>query len=387
MSIKNNPQPQKFLTQGELKDAMQALPLLRAPRVGLDPQQTVVVCHRSDLAEAIAFYQRQLKTLPVFYVLDLEYGQRKEYPAHIELHTFAELEPGMDIQIYTRQGRAAGSTPYSYLAVRLQQKMIIKFSIEKFCTENFFRRSSFRTYTDSDWDTILNFTNKLCDRESQTTYLAICRAALDSEPGYAPMADYRQYFHPKVPIVPGDIICEGGCYASSRNGKLVDSSTLHFLKALNGQGSITGFEPVAESFQELSNAFAQYEAIRLENKALWSHTGSILLQGSGASAFTNTASDQDGNCPCVSIDNYFAAIPRPTVIKLDVEGAEPEVLAGAKQTLAEALPKLMLSIYHSRQGMDWITVPRMLLESDLPYTYFCGHHRPWYSETIVYAIA
>lgn len=374
----------RFDSVAELREAMDALPLLRAPRVGLDTRQTVVTCHAADLDEAVNFYRQQGDRLPEFYVLPVSGRQEHAARRDIACHPFAELSPGMDIQIYCRQNPAPGKTFFPFLCIELQKAGIREFHIERHCTERFFRRNRRENFTAQDWDTALNFTNILGDAESQYTYMAVLRANLEAEPGYTPLAGYGQYFHPLVHAEPGDIICEGGCFAACEGGRAINSSTLSFYESMHGQGKVFGFEPVAATCEQLKAAFASHTGIHMIEQALWSNTGALQLGGEAASAFTQEAGDS-GNCACTSVDAFFADKAAPTLIKLDVEGAESEVLKGARGTITQYLPKLMLSIYHVRRGPDWLTVPRMLLEYDLPYAYYCGQHRPWYSESIVYA--
>lgn len=373
----------RFGSVGELREAMEELPLLRAPRAGLDPRHAVVVCHVADLDEAVRFYRRMSDRLPEFYALTAD-GERVTRN-DIACHDFARLAPGMDIQLYCRQNVAPGKTFFPYLCIKLQKIGIRAFHIERYCTEHFFRRNRHETFTDQDWDIVLNFTNRLCDADSQYSYMAVCRARLGAEPGYIPLAGYRQYFHPRVHAQPGDIICEGGCFAVCEQGVATNSSTLNFYEAMHGQGMIFGFEPVTATYEKLQTAFAPHEGIRLIAQALWSGQGRLQLEGDDAAAFTHDMAGGSGNCDCTSVDAFFADKAAPTLIKLDVEGAESEVMQGAQRTITQHLPKLMLSIYHGRRGPDWLTLPRMLLEHDLPYEYYCGHHRPWYSESIVYA--
>ncbi|MCX4310736.1 MAG: FkbM family methyltransferase [Desulfovibrio sp.] len=92
------------------------------------------------------------------------------------------------------------------------------------------------------------------------------------------------------------------------------------------------------------------------------------------------------NCDCVSIDDFFLGMRVPTLVKLDVEGAEPKILKGARRTLASSMPKLMVAIYHARWGPDWATVPEIFLNDAACYDFYCEHHTPWYSESIVYAL-
>lgn len=54
-----------------------------------------------------------------------------------------------------------------------------------------------------------------------------------------------------------------------------------------------------------------------------------------------------GNIPIIKIDDLVASteVPAPTVISMDVEGSEWEVLQGAEQTLRDYHPKIFLSLH------------------------------------------
>lgn len=358
----------------ELRDAMKELPLLRASRTGIDPHRTVVACHMSDLDEAVNFYRQQSSILPEFYVL----GAAPEH--NQKIHDFAHLSQGMDIQLYFKQAKAPRLCWFTRLVLKLKAQGIVTFGVEKYCTELFYRRNKKEVLTDGDWETVLHFVNALCDANSQYTYMAVCRSRLEAEPGYIPLAGYEQYFHPQVSVAPHDIVCEGGIDDGN--------STLHFFEAMQEKGIIYAFEPLPANCEKLWATFAPYAGIHLEPQALWKNTGHVHLCGSSSNAaFTVDAGEEEcqGTSLCTSIDDYFSTREAPTVIKLDVEGAEPEVLAGAQKTLTVYAPKLMLSIYHTGRGQDWLTIPRMLLRNAPSYALFCGHHRPWYAETIVYA--
>ena len=366
-----------FSSMRELKEAMAELPLLRRSAVGLDPRKTVVACHVSDLNEAVTFYRKELKYLPAFYVLDLPEGKHGQQ--QYTVHDFAELVPGMDIQLYFRQVKAPRLTPFVKMVLQLMEQGIENYGLERYGTELFYWRNKKAQLTEENWETILHFVNVLSDDDSQHTYMAICRSRLEAEPGFIPLAGYPQYFHPRVSVKPGDIVCEGGIDDGG--------STLRFYEAMQQQGQIHAFEPVPESCKRLQTVFAPYTGIHLEAQALWKHTGRILLAGthSSCSAHVSESDKQEANCACTSIDDYFASRTPPSVIKLDVEGAEREVLEGAQKNIRSCFPKLMISIYHGRR-LDWIEIPAMMLEYDSSYSFYCGHHSPWYNESIVYAI-
>ena len=49
--------------------------------------------------------------------------------------------------------------------------------------------------------------------------------------------------------------------------------------------------------------------------------------------------------PCVSLDDFTRSNPLPTAIKCDVEGAEMEVLKGARNTLAKSRPWILCEMH------------------------------------------
>lgn len=86
-----------------------------------------------------------------------------------------------------------------------------------------------------------------------------------------------------------------------------------------------------------------------------------------------------------SIDDYAQLHQEaPTIIKMDIEGAEIDALKGAKNTIILNKPKLAICIYHNPQ-VDMICIPTMLKEWRPDYQMFCRkiHH---YRETVLFAV-
>jgi hypothetical protein len=87
------------------------------------------------------------------------------------------------------------------------------------------------------------------------------------------------------------------------------------------------------------------------------------------------------------LDSWCAANRvRPTLVKLDLEGAEPRALAGAARTIAHHAPRQAVSIYHAPDHL-W-TLPLALAEMVPGYRFHCGHHNFGApdSETVLYAL-
>lgn len=365
----------------DFRDAVESLPLLRIPADGLNPAKTVVACHASDLEEARGFYKARGRKQPQFYVLE----DTKETLHDDNVRDFSELAPGMDIQVFFKANSRPDHTWFGLLANGLAEKGIETFHVEKYCLSSFWRRDYGARTTERDIETMCAFFNILKDSWSQYTYLAICRANMSGEAGYIPISSWPQYSHPLVHAAPGDIICEGGLEFYRKNDQ-VESTTLDFCNAIDGKGIIYGFEPVRETYDELQSLCREKPEIVLEAKALWSHSGFIALAGCEKPncAHTVEIAGSGVDCPCVSIDEFFADKDAPTLIKLDVEGAEPEILQGAAHTVSQYSPKLMVAIYHGRRGPDWVNVPNILMANATGYDFYCGHHTPWFAESFVY---
>ena len=87
--------------------------------------------------------------------------------------------------------------------------------------------------------------------------------------------------------------------------------------------------------------------------------------------------------PAISLDEYFAdKKEKPTFIKADIEGAEMEMLEGAKGIIAEKKPLLAICIYHRIE--DLYEIPILLKQFCPEYKMSIRHHMPNYCETVLY---
>ncbi len=225
----------------ELQEALEALPLLRPSVDGLDPNKTVVACHAEHLEEAIEFYKKNLKSLPAFYILG-DYSNIKA-DKNISLNDFAKLDNTFSVHAFTAQAKDPMFVKFRPLTMALQEQGIIKFSVERYSTENFALRNNTREFTPNYWESILNFTNLLKDNESKCAYMGAIKASILGEPEYIPIANYKQYYHPKLLPAPQDIICEGGI----DNGK----TTLEFFDFMQNKGKIYAFEAYKPTLENL----------------------------------------------------------------------------------------------------------------------------------------
>jgi FkbM family methyltransferase len=145
--------------------------------------------------------------------------------------------------------------------------------------------------------------------------------------------------------------------------------TLLFAKCVGSAGQIFSFEPLAGNYALLQkniglNDLRQVHAL---NEAVFSRTGEITItvpdeqpnpgSGSvyleaGAQNFLVHATTVDAFCQQSSI--------RPDILKMDVEGAEYEVLRGAKATIDRFRPSMMIELHHFDGNLAAHPVPDLL---------------------------
>lgn len=195
----------------------------------------------------------------------------------------------------------------------------------------------------------------LADEPSRRLFVAHLRLRLSLDwAGLGDPANEPEYFAPDLFRVADDErFVDCGAY----DGDTVRS----FLALLPGfRGQVAAFEPDASSH-------ARFESWR--ESLPEPLRGRITVTRAGVGARRERVSFGDGGgtgssvgvggaaptpsveIDIVSLDETVLAM-RPTLVKVDTEGYEPEVLAGARRLVTEQAPKLALCVYH-RQDHPW----------------------------------
>jgi FkbM family methyltransferase len=112
-------------------------------------------------------------------------------------------------------------------------------------------------------------------------------------------------------------------------------------------GRVYAFEPAPDAFDGLARHVRLNElddVVVPVRAAAAATTGTGRLAADGISGANRLAGEGD-TVPTVTLDDFCAREGiRPTVIKIDVEGAELEVLRGARETIRAAGPGLVLLV-------------------------------------------
>ena len=96
--------------------------------------------------------------------------------------------------------------------------------------------------------------------------------------------------------------------------------------------------------------------------------------------------DEEGGIavPAVSLDQFFETITPPTLIKMDIEGAEADALKGTTTLIARHAPVLAVSAYH--YPSDLWTIPLVLHRLAPESKILLRHYTYEIDDTVCYAV-
>lgn len=135
------------------------------------------------------------------------------------------------------------------------------------------------------------------------------------------------------------------------------------------QGNVFAFEADPENSSRVldharTNSLPQIEVIR---SAVWSECKMLSFQRDSAASSRNTGAvaqpRENSNAgevisiPAVTLDRFAEEHRAPNVIKIDVEGAECEVLKGAEAVFRDGKPILICEVHHAQASVavsEWL---------------------------------
>jgi len=133
---------------------------------------------------------------------------------------------------------------------------------------------------------------------------------------------------------------------------------LHSLRAAGGEsiGSVFAFEPGRATFAMLERNIARNGLsgkIRAYPQAIGAASGRAEFHFCADDAYSSLKPDrrrpvqQTYEVSVTTVDQWVQreALARLDLVKIDVEGSEAEVIAGAQETLARYRPELMVEVY------------------------------------------
>jgi len=230
---------------------------------------------------------------------------------------------------------------------------------------------------------ILRVLDLLADEESRTCYLAALHMRATGRADTMHPSPYHQNKHPVVKPAHGDIIINGGGY--------VGNVASDFARLTHRDCTIYSFEPIPKVYTHLTDNIAERgltDIVTTVNKALWSETGLVgfTIMESSRSGSSRATEESPQRLPAVDLDSFVRArrLPAVDLIEMDVEGSEPQALAGAVGVITRFRPKLQISLYHAPEHL-W-ELPLFIHQLVPDYSFYIGHHSHAFNETMLYAV-
>ena len=181
----------------------------------------------------------------------------------------------------------------------------------------------------------------------------------------------------------------GDYYSISEREVFVDcgafdgDSMKMFLDFTKGKyEKIIGLEPDVISFKKLCEATQHHHDVKLICCATGKENTRVSFSSKGVWGSTFDENG-DGDLTDVKLLDDILESERPTLIKMDIEGAELDTLIGAENIIKKYKPKLAVCIYHKID--DIISIPKYLHSIVPEYKFKVRQHSKSMLETVLYA--
>lgn len=210
----------------------------------------------------------------------------------------------------------------------------------------------------------------LGDDESKKTFRAAIKGRLTGKVSNYRFAPEPQYLLYQFMPTAGDVAIDGGAYDGA--------TAIDFAKC---GAQVYAFEMDAANYKNCAarlDAVGEVYHIVLENFGLSDRESEQSYSAHG----TGSRKDSNGalTAKFIDLDTYAARknLSRVDFIKLDIEGAELDMLHGAAKTITRCKPKMAISAYHKWEDLWTLTPYIKSLRPD--YEFEFRHYRVDFSD-------
>lgn len=218
------------------------------------------------------------------------------------------------------------------------------------------------------------------DDLSKEVYLACLATHITRKPVKIPMCPrHEQYTPQEIPMSRG---YSRFLYCGVSVGEMAS-----LFSRIGKVEELVCFEPDPNQFQ-LTNAWLseyQHEVadrVTVIPCAVYSSDGIEPFTFSDTSFGSRILASGNSWVQAVAIDHILPKF-NPTIVTMDIEGAELEALKGAEQTIRSSKPDLAICVYHSPAHL-W-EIPLFIHELGLDYKFYLRNYTSLVGETVLYA--
>ena len=157
-------------------------------------------------------------------------------------------------------------------------------------------------------------------------------------------------------------------------------TTEEFIKRVPKYKKVFLFEPEEKNIETAKERLKNFQNIEFYQLGLSDTKETLRFDVSGSSSKIS----EDGEL-VIEVDKLDNIIDEEvTFIKMDIEGAEPKAIDGAKSIILKHHPKLAISVYHQKD--DFWKIPEQVLAIRDDYDLYLRHYTEGVSETIMFFI-
>lgn len=216
----------------------------------------------------------------------------------------------------------------------------------------------------------------LADQESRETFDKIVAFRTNYDLSFMEGFTDRQknqYFEGFLELQPhGEVFADIGSFDGYTSEQ--------FIKRYPDYRGVYVFEPEALNMQKVRRRLAGKRSVTYFQCGLSDHSGRLRFSSSGsASAICETGEHE---IEVRAFDEL--GLESVTFMKMDIEGAERNALAGARGTIEKARPRLAVCVYH--RGSDFWQIPKQVLSYWRDYRVYLRHYTEGVVETVMFFV-
>ncbi len=217
----------------------------------------------------------------------------------------------------------------------------------------------------------------LSDDESRTSFAATIKSFTTGTGGYAIKSAYPEYFHPLIPVKPGDVVLDVGVAQ-------VAEPTETYASLVGDKGRVWAFEPDPYGFALASQKIKACENVTMVPLGLWNSKGTMSFRSKGPRSKVLEQPVKGAiEVQTLPLDIWIQeqGISRVDMIKMDIEGTELMALEGARETIKKFKPNLAICLYH--KPIDIVEIPYFIKNLVPEYSLYIGNHSMLLHETLL----
>jgi FkbM family methyltransferase len=236
----------------------------------------------------------------------------------------------------------------------------------------------------ADGDAVQRAAGIWADEESAALYAAVVDwfVTLDSDAVPRPLPASATYLPDVLRLRDDEVFVDCGAFDGD--------TALTYAAACGGRyHAILALEPDPRTFAMLTARVAALDRTTTMNAAVGATRGSLSFIASGGLSSHAASAGARGigshgpvmDVPVVTLDGLA---PRPTFVKMDIEGFEHEALAGARTLLSGGDTAFAVTLYHRMSDL-W-TIPLFIHACAPQLRLFLRHYAEDWAETVCYAV-